>query len=220
MKVPGPANGGGGAGGSFYSSGGAGGAGDGETGSATSGPVDAPTDLTAGCPGGPGNIIDSSADNPNGGAGGGALYLFAGSGIVVDGVLTADGAPGGAGSKTQGGGGGGAGGFVYLETPDVTVALGSDVGVEAIGGGGGGGGDQVGSGSAGSDSTGGQGGPAGGGDGGSGATDTMATAGNGGSGVALCGGGGGGGGFGVIFVKGTIDPDSEAKFRPAPTLAM
>jgi hypothetical protein len=201
-----PTNSGGGAGGSFAGSGGNGatGAANGNsTGGSPAGPA-AITALRAGCPGQDGN----GSNKGTGGHGGGAVFLLAGTSIVVGGGINAAGEGGAPGTdNTSGGGGGGAGGMIGLDAPSVTaLSL-----LLANGGGGGeGSGDNV-SGVAGDDpsATGAAAGGASGGvnplggDGGTGSSG--AAAGSGGAGHAgetaggfRGGGGAGGGGAGVI----------------------
>lgn len=128
---------GGGAGGSFMTVGGDGGEG-GEEGEADNGEapeaMDMPAMLHGGCSGQQGNGTTAGAP----GAGGGAVYLVAGSTVTGAGTINASGAGGAAGGGTSrpGGSGGGTGGMV-------AVHAGATIGVAlmANGGGGSGGGN-------------------------------------------------------------------------------
>jgi len=57
------------------------------------------------------------AEETCGGAGGGAIYLFAGESFTLDGQLTANGSPGAPGDR---GCGGGSGGSLWIETPSLS----------------------------------------------------------------------------------------------------
>lgn len=193
---------GGGAGGSFGGIGGRGGAGG--LGGAGGTPAQPQTITTfrGGCHGGNGANIGAS------GLGGGAVYVIAGSTIVIDGAIDAsgNGGRGGAGSMTLpgGGGGGGSGGMIGLDAPSIVVA-GS---VFANGGAGGEGGGQPATGEAGAKPTlalvpaeGGTAGTVPGGEGGDGAAGPTVAGTNGKPAVSTPGGGGGaGGGAGIIRV--------------------
>jgi hypothetical protein len=131
--------GGGGAGGSFVSGGGDGG--DADNSAALGGraaPVTGatPATLRAGCDGERGGEGTTLAGIP--GAGGGAVYLLAGTAININGYINASGAPGGSGigggsgGYHNGGSGGGSGGMIVLFAPTITAATG--VGVIAAGG--------------------------------------------------------------------------------------
>jgi hypothetical protein len=67
-----------------------------------------------------------------GGAGGGAVYLLAGTAININAYINASGAPGGESGLQAGGSGGGSGGMIVLFAP--TIAAASGVGVIAGGG--------------------------------------------------------------------------------------
>jgi hypothetical protein len=189
---------GGGAGGSFMSKGGNGGAG--ETGALAGGFAGElaamPTTLRGGCDGGSAGKNFTGAQ-PEGGKGGGAVMLAAGTSITIDGAINASGAGGNGGFDLSGGAGGGSGGMIVLHAPTIT-----GIGVVIANGGGGGAGGETGNvAEAGSDPS-----PAtplaqasggSGVDGGRGfARDLPATGGL--SGAAAQGGGGGGGGGGFI----------------------
>lgn len=189
-----PGSSAGGNGGSF---GGAGG--DGGNGGATSPPPVAVTEIRGGCPGGLGGGNLQPA-----GAGGGAVYLVARDGIVVDGRINASGAGGSGNTNTNsaGGAGGGAGGLIGLDAPAIS---GSGT-MFANGGGGGGGGGLFGEGKPGTES------PDAKSPGLGGASSFGADGGNGSVGTTLDGasgldspggaGGGGGGGAGAIYARG------------------
>jgi hypothetical protein len=204
-----PTNSGGGAGGSFAGTGGNGAAGaanGNSTGGMPAGPA-AITALRAGCPGQDGNGNGNGSNKGTGGHGGGAVFLLAGTSIVIGGGINAAGEGGAPGTdNTSGGGGGGAGGMIGLDAPSVTaLSL-----LLANGGGGGGGSGQNVTGVAGADPTSVAAAAGGngaenllGGDGGDGSA--TAAAGPGGAGHAGVnnsgfrgGGGAGGGGAGVI----------------------
>jgi hypothetical protein len=214
---------GGGAGGSFAGNGGDGGRGD--LNNAPNGTADPGqhalalatiTTLRAGCGGGNGG--DGTTNGRGvGGAGGGAVYLIAGSEIQINGRVTAHGAGGTGGDYESGGGGGGSGGMIGLDALAVMVAGGAAVTANGGGGGEGGalltircisGSDGSTSGSRaaggfqpnndGGNNDGGNGGPSSGNNGGGTATNGVTGTGDNG------GGGGGGGGAGFIYVKGTL----------------
>jgi hypothetical protein len=167
---------------------------------------------------------DSGANQGGvGGASGGAVYLFAGTTIDVQGSIFASGAGGAASALHAGGGGGGAGGLIGLEAPSINVT-----GILAANGanGSGGGGSTAG-GAVGADGAttafstqpaAAAGGASGGGAGGRGATGAtlQSIGGTGSTAVAGTAGGGGGGGFGVIYVKGAF---TGTQVSPAPTVA-
>ncbi|HEY1547969.1 MAG TPA: hypothetical protein VGG28_09115 [Kofleriaceae bacterium] len=206
--------GGGGGGHSGY--GGAGGSGnvDGTVyagGIAGSGNSACPVAPTGGCPGGIGGEGDSlAANNMEGGAGGGAVYLASAVSIAIGGSISVGGAGGFGGGSASGandgggGGGGGAGGMIMLEAPLVDVE-----GILAANGGGGGeGGTFRQNGSNGADASasaqpalGGAGSNAGalGGNGGAGSSYNGVTPSLG----SLVGAGGGGGGVGFIRITGS-----------------
>jgi hypothetical protein len=204
---------GGGAGGSFHGAGG--------TGGGTAAGVPAPgiaDGFHGGCRGG-------AAVFP-GGAGGGAVYLVAGTDIHVTGVVNADGAPGLGGlqgAMPSGGDGGGAGGYIGLDAPMITVD--QLAAIVANGGGGGGGagnskGEAGGLAFAGNGyfSSGGLGGGIGpvGGDGGDGASGSF----GGGPGLPNTGGGGGGGGsagYIHVWIGAQTMFGVNALISPAPT---
>ena len=95
------------------------------------------TVLAGGSGGGSGGGTD--CEYGVGGAGGGAIQIYAGSQITISGAITVGGGGGGAGTKCGGsagaGGGGGSGGGIYLQAPEITHS-----GTLAGNGGGGGGG--------------------------------------------------------------------------------
>jgi hypothetical protein len=167
---------------------------------------------------------DSGANQGGlGGASGGAVYLFAGTAIDVQGSIFASGAGAAASALHAGGGGGGAGGLIGLEAPTINIT-----GILAANGANGsGGGGSTGSSIAGSDGAttafstqppAASGGATGGGGGGRGATGAalQSIGGTGSTAVAGTAGGGGGGGFGVIYVKGAF---TGTQVSPAPTIA-
>ena len=220
-------HGGGGAGGSFGTRGGIGGVGGGGPGEGGNpGVANAPVDtltVRGGCPGGAGG--QGAAALPGaGGAGGGAVYLIAGTSITVDGAIQASGSGAAAtpvNSMSSGGGGGGAGGLVALEAPAIDV-IGT---VVAHGGGGGEGGGETAGGAPGDNGSvfnaaaNGGAGMSEGGDGGRGSVaDTAPTSGSPGTqGTGQHGGGGGGGGgAGVVWAKGTLTGTS---ISPPATIA-
>ena len=200
---------GGGAGGTFITKGGDGGDGAGNQGhngaSATSALTT--TIIRAGCRGSAGG-----AGGP-GGHGGGAIYLVAGTEIVISNRVTANGAGGtGALAGEGGGGGGGSGGMIVLDAPSLMMT-GANAQLSANGAGGGEGtfnsnareGNETAVWNV--AATGGNGGSLEGGAGGVGSVLALAgldaaggTSNSGNDG----GGGGGGGGGGLIWVKGTL----------------
>jgi hypothetical protein len=132
---------GGGAGGTFGGRGGAGAAGrNGGGGTAgASAPVGAaPTFVRGGCAGTAGGSTSRQGGGP--GHGGGAVYLIAGSQIMMSGVITASGQGGYGGDLGSGGGGAGAGGLIGIDAPAIT----SSATIFANGGAGGEGGGQSG----------------------------------------------------------------------------
>ena len=197
----------GGAGGSFGGNGGGGAATNGGTGGVAGGVLSV-TALRGGCPGQAGSDAMAMNRGGDGGHGGGAVWLFAGTSISIGGNINASGSSGvnADAASSSGGGGGGAGGYVGLESPSITVS-GS---VFANGGGGGEASGNASTGLPGTDSPnattaglGGNGGSAFGSDGGNG---SLAGTLNGQAGSAVCttpcttppSGGGGGGGAGII----------------------
>jgi hypothetical protein len=206
---------GGGAGGTFGGRGGAGAIGrNGAGGTAgTSAAVGAaPTFVRGGCAGTAGG--NTGQNGGGGGHGGGAVYLIAGSSIMVSGVIAAGGQGGYGGKLGSGGGGGGTGGLIGLDAPSIT----SSGTIFANGGGGGEGGGQTGIGGDGDSALTASAANGGtfntnGGDGGTGAAGTTL---DGGPGQTdNNGGGAGGGGAGVIrvfpFVNlgGTVSPPAS-----------
>jgi len=222
------------AGGSFQTIGGQGGRGDGNLAHAAPRPEPEPAFVRGGCRGGVGGN-GSIASGGGAGASGGALYLVAGSELVIDGVLNASGeaAGGGAGGSAgtsggAGGGGGGSGGLIGIDAP--RVIIGSTATLVANGGPGGGAGSSTQSGANGTESdpatvfpfpsSGGAGGSSNaGGPGGAGAVrDIPAAAGGDTAGLGGGGGGGGGGGAGFIKVFATqLEMSPTALFTPPPT---
>jgi hypothetical protein len=201
-------NRGGGAGGSFAGTGGTGGTGAaanaGTPGTATSFPVAV---LRGGCPG-----QDGQASPGNGGHGGGAVYLIAGTKIDIGGDgINAGGEAGGGGATGPsggGGGGGGAGGMIGLDAPMVMLTGAATLVANGGGGGEGGSGGAATAGENGTDAStttaarGGNKNTGTGGDGGNGSAGQAAGAGMAGqpgtSAPPNGGGGGGGGGAGII----------------------
>ena len=120
---PAGTNYGGGGGGSFATFGGAGGGANGVTavaGQATN--LVTPTNLTSGCAGTQGGGIVGQGIP---GAGGGAVFLTAGTGIVITGSINASGAGGAANTDSppphpNGGSSGGSGGMIAMVAPSVT----------------------------------------------------------------------------------------------------
>jgi hypothetical protein len=193
-----PPSSGGGAGGSFGALGGVGGT----PGTNNPGAVlAAPTTLHGGCAGEDGGGSEAG----NGGDGGGAVHLIAGSTIDVSGTINASGAGSddGEDGSTGGGGGGGSGGMIGLDAQAVSIA-----GTVFANGGGGSEGNATQKGQVGGDpqnggvGTGGNGASTGGIGGNGGAGGIAATAGGAGT-AGTAGGGGGGGGVGVIKVFGS-----------------
>lgn len=166
---------------------------------------------------------DSGANQGGaGGSSGGAVYLFAGTAIDVQGSIFASGAGGGPSGLHAGGAGGGAGGLIGLEAPTINVT-GT---LAANGANGGGGGASSTGGVAGADGAttvfdtqpaAAPGGMPGGGVGGRGAAGAAPSSigGTGSTAAAGTAGGGGGGGAGVIYVKGAF---AGTQVSPAPTL--
>jgi hypothetical protein len=214
--------GGGAAGGSFIGKGGDGGEGDsnmstsvdGVASPSTATPAVTTTIVRGGCRGGIGGGSSPGAMGKTGGSGGGAVYLIAGSTLMIDGTIDAGGAGGQATDDEQGGPGGGSGGMIGLDAPAIMIAG----GVFANGGGGAEGGatNSTGAGgmagdngqhsetaaAAGGDHTYNGSTPSQGGRGGDGSVGGQ----HGGSTGAtdLGGGGGGGGGAGFIYTQGTV----------------
>lgn len=159
----------------------------------------------------------SSGMNRGGGGGGGAIQLVALESVTVNGRIRLPGG-GGAGGLIMGdgGGGGGSGGFLFIESPVVSLAPSA---VNVRGGGGGGGACTTFGldGNAGSDpmaSLGGTGGACGSGNGGNGAATTLD--GTAGESNAIAGGGGGGG-AGCVYVR-TLDVlPSNSSVQPSVT---
>jgi hypothetical protein len=81
---------------------------------------------------------EGSGPNASGGAGGGALHLFALGRVVNAGVIDAGGGGGQGGGACGGGAGGGAGGAVWVDTPLLDLRAGSIIAANGGGGGGGG----------------------------------------------------------------------------------
>jgi hypothetical protein len=92
-----------------------------------------PAAMVGGCVGGNGGLTNGS-----GGQGGGAIYLVAGSKIVIKAVINASGVGGSGGfvsaSAFGGGGGGGSGGLIGLDAPTLVL---DGATLVALGGGGG-----------------------------------------------------------------------------------
>jgi hypothetical protein len=221
-----PTNSGGGAGGSFAGTGGNGAAGAANGASAGGMPAmpAAITALRAGCPGQDGN----GNNKGTGGHGGGAVFLLAGTSIVIGGGINASGEGGAPGTdNTSGGGGGGAGGMIGLDAPSVTaLSL-----LLANGGGGGEGSGQNVTGVAGADPTSVAAAPGGsdngdplGGDGGLGSAGAAASSGGSGhpgdfstAGPFTNRGGGGAGGGGAGLIKAPASAQLGASVSPAAT---
>jgi hypothetical protein len=197
---------GGGAGGTFGGRGGAGAVGRNGAGGMAGASVPvaaAPTFVRGGCAGTAGGNAVRQGGGP--GHGGGAVYLIAGSQMMLSGVITASGQGGYGGEMGSGGGGAGGGGLIGLDAPTIT----SSATIFANGGAGGEGGGESGYGF----------------NGDSAVNATMAATcydyningGNGGAGSVSTtldgsagqtddnGGGGGGGGAGVIRVFGSAN---------------
>ncbi len=214
---------GGGAGGSFGSTGGSGGPGSAGIGGVSMPGLPTPMVLRGGCAAGRGGDGSGQLSGGEAGAAGGAIYLVAGTQILIatNGGVFASGAGGGAANAVGsrgGGGGGGSGGLVALEAPLIRV----DGVIAANGGGGGGGGDAA-AGKDGADGStllfdqpaiggaaegGGKGGP--GGDGA--ALGILAIP--GGASPQSGGGGGGGGSVGYVWARGQL---SGNQISPPPT---
>lgn len=198
--VMGASSGGGGGGGTYQYAGGPGGS----AGTAPGGGPRAVSPLSAlagGCAGGLGG---GTAPLTVAGAGGGAIYLIAGTSIQIDatGGIDASGAGGSGGAAQHGGGGGGSGGLIGLDAPSIVIAG----NIIAKGGAGGGGGDMA-MGAFGAEAVlaapnAGVAGGAGGGTGGSGGDGSNGTIGGTPNGTPIAGGGGGGGGAGHVLVYG------------------
>jgi hypothetical protein len=176
-----------------------------------------PTTVRGGCPGGPGGKGAIAGSFPQGGLGGGAVYLFSRGIVRVHGAINASGAGGGAPSKGGGGGGGGTGGFIGLDAPnyDLVNAI-----VFAVGGSGASGANAAVDGTAGKEpmmpmSAGPTPAPIGAGAGGGGADFGLAQNGDNGTDG---GGGGGGGGKGFIGFAGSVPMEPTARFAPAPEI--
>jgi len=218
VQASGTSTSGGGAGGSFGSLGGAGGApADGVALMPSLGVGQGLALVRGGCRGGAGGT-DHSGHTAVGGHSGGAVYLMAGTSVVITGAVLANGAAGAGGASTiatdyAGGAAGGSGGLIMLDTPSLSLS-----GVLMANGGGGGAGcsDNASAGNPGAEPKGGMpgvpaagGGTTGdgtGGAGGAGATDSLPGPGGFGdpAGSLHTGaGGGGGGGKGIIRVFGS-----------------
>lgn len=127
---------GGGGGGTFGSKGGNGGDGGAGAGGQAAAVPTSFTTLRGGCPGGKGGMGGAGSARANGGAGGGAVAMFARGNIQIDGSLTVSGAGGGGGQASKGGaGGGGSGGMIVLQA--AAIAIGTTGQMQANGGGGG-----------------------------------------------------------------------------------
>lgn len=215
---------GGGAGGTFGYEGGAGGTGQNNSSAPALGgapnPVMELDGVMGGCAGGNGGVV--SGTPASGGAGGGAVYVIAGSRIEVTeaGAINASGAGGAGGPLRGGGGGGGSGGFIALDAPELVI----EGHVFARGGGGGGGGGDNIPGAVGADPataiTTTSGGSAGGGGalgtrGGDGCGAPAGQQGGFAAAAPLVGGGGGGGGCGRIHFYGTRTGNGPV--NPEPT---
>jgi hypothetical protein len=209
---------GGGAGGSFGASGGPGASGSNGSAGAQPGmklPIET---LHGGCAGTSGGAGAQTVGGV-GGHGGGAVYLVAGTLIMMDGSsnVFAAGGGGGGGAVRAGGGGGGSGGMIALEAPTVQVDC-----LLAANGAGGGGGSNTGTGDDGKDGTqlnfmsvaaGGAADMGGGGGGGAGSTATLPDGSAGFAGPSGSGGGGGGA-VGVIWLRGDVNGPN---FRTSPS---
>lgn len=214
--------GGGGAGGSFTTKGGNGGKGDNNNtagGVASSQLTPLPDHLRGGCPGQAGGAGGSGGVL---GAGGGALYIVAGTTIDLRaGGINASGAAGSAGVSRGGGGGAGTGGMIVLSAPSILSDSATRLAANGGGGGAGATGTAMGNEAAlsnptttalGGQATGGCVNENGGGAGAAGAT--AATAGGTVTG-SNCGGGGGGGGMGYIQTSIAL---GSGVFSPAPVV--
>jgi hypothetical protein len=209
---------GGGAGGSFGGTGGAGGNDGGGMHGGVAGAAQATlTALRGGCPGQTG-AVGGTAGAP--GHGGGAVYLIAGTSIVIaSGTINASGEPGTGGSTMgAGGGGAGAGGLVAFDAPSVT----NNASVFANGGGGGEGAGTNSTGNTPADPTagaapGGAGATTSGGDGGPGAFGATANGTAGLPATTMGGGGGGGGGAGLIKLYQAQTIGGSGTTSPPPT---
>jgi hypothetical protein len=195
----------GGAGGSFAGQGGQGGAAD-QTGELAPAPL--AISFHGGCKGGNGGN-----DTASGGPGGGAVYVISNGLIMVNSAILAGGGGGFGGQELHGGGGGGSGGYIGLDSPNISLNTGTKL--IATGGGGGGGGDGNFRGNNGSSplttqeiAPGGLGsGTAG--DGGSGSDPLTGAEGDPGDGTQSGSGGGGGGGGFIKFFRGTASCDGK-----------
>ena len=202
--------GGGGAGGSFVSAGGVGGGGNGGAvlGGQPAAVVAASTVLRGGCRGQPGGT-GGVGSNGSPGTGGGAIYLAAGTQLVMTaGRIAANGGGAVAGKSRDGGPGGGAGGMIVIDAPTIMVTN----SILTANGGGGASGADGNTGLDGSDPDPNNptvpalgGGPGRGGPGGDGAAGMLqAGAGQDAPSGQTRGGGGGGGGFGVIYAPSSL----------------
>lgn len=206
---------GGGGGGGFGGDGGDGGDGQGVAKGAKGAKLGATTSVRGGCAGANGGNNNNNAGPA--GRGGGAVHLIAGTSILVNGEIEANGDRGSGGGNKAGGGGGGSGGLIGLDAPVLTIAAGAEV--YANGGGGGeGGGCGVGGGDGSTSSSptiAGRGANSNicGGDGGDGGL--RATPDGEPAGVDDNAGGGGGGGVGQIRMFGT--PTVAGAVSPAPS---
>lgn len=173
--------------------------------------------LTGGCGGGEGGFPNGQSGRAPAGAGGGALYLIAGTSIRVTGAgINVSGAGGDGGATRRGGGGGGAGGMVGFDAPSIVL----DANVLSKGGGGGGGGGDTSAGQSGRDADlatplGAVDGGSGGGGGGRGGDGSNGTIGGVPGGPATSGGGGGGGGAGYVLISG--QRTGSGTVNPVPT---
>jgi hypothetical protein len=212
----GNSGGGGGAGGSFGSVGGNGATGTSSAPAGLAAPASSrPGFLRGGCSGGSGGNSSNGGLGGEGGDGGGAVYLIAGTQIMISGRINASGAAGGGGlrdssGRPSGAGGGGAGGLIAIDAPQIFIEASAII--IANGAGGGSGGSTSADGLAGSEPDLASmrpylaaGGIAGAGAGGNGAAGTIAA----GNGVVSGGGGGGGGGFTMLFAPSPmVSPDA------------
>jgi hypothetical protein len=208
---------GGGAGASFRGRGGDGGDADDIGGKAAQPLTSAPALVRGGCKGRFGGKA-TGAIAYDGGDGGGAVFLVAGTRIEVTGDINASGGggKGGAigGNANSGGAGGGSGGLIWLDAPIVIVT--GDVLANGGGGGGASGALPGGTGGTSTDpATGGAAGTSGNGDGGNGAAGSILDAAPGVSNAAGGGGGGGGGGFIQIYSQ---SPQLTGAISPPPIL--